>query len=102
MVACTRRIAPASHGTKATSLGTARVDHAAWCMPSPHAPDVAIDHLAGGSTGSSVVDEHLHADLLGDAHVILRAFLCEVGVTRLDRVDDGLVLGERGLGTPGI
>src|SRR3954452_12476760 len=44
MVACTRRSAPASHGTKATSLGTARVEHAAWCMPSPHARDLGIDH----------------------------------------------------------
>src|SRR4051794_15970666 len=46
MVACTRRIAPASHGTKATSLGTARVEHAAWCRPSPHARDLGVDHLA--------------------------------------------------------
>src|SRR5262245_62991100 len=45
MGACTRRIAPASGGTKATSLGTARVDRAAWCMPSPQAPDVGINHL---------------------------------------------------------
>src|SRR5207342_1517552 len=47
MVACTRRIAPDSCGTKATSLGTARVEHAAWCMPSPHARDLGIDHLLG-------------------------------------------------------
>src|SRR5262245_50999620 len=45
MVACTRRIAPASCGTKATSLGTARVERAAWCMPSPHARDLGISHL---------------------------------------------------------
>ena len=46
MMACTRRIASASRGTKASSLGTARVEHAAWCMPSPHAPDFGINHLA--------------------------------------------------------
>src|SRR4051812_9587450 len=38
MVACTRRIAPAPQGSKATSLATVRVDHAAWCTPSPEAP----------------------------------------------------------------
>jgi hypothetical protein len=47
MVACTRRIAPAPHGTKASSLGTARVDHAAWCMPSPKAQALGINRLAG-------------------------------------------------------
>ena len=46
MVACTRRSASASHGTKAKSLGTVRVEPAAWCMPSPHAPDFGINHLA--------------------------------------------------------
>jgi hypothetical protein len=45
MVACTRRIAPASLGTKATGFGTARVDHAAWCMPSPKARTPGINHL---------------------------------------------------------
>src|SRR5262245_22495464 len=46
MVARTLRIAPASHGTKASSLGTARVEHAAWCMPSPKARTSGINHLA--------------------------------------------------------
>src|SRR4051794_4310548 len=46
MGTCTRRIAAASHGTEATSLGTARVDHAAWCMPSPQARHSGTDHLA--------------------------------------------------------
>jgi|tagenome__1003787_1003787.scaffolds.fasta_scaffold20593252_1 ABC-2 type transport system permease protein len=45
MAACTRRIAAASHGTKATSLGTARVDHADWYMPSPQARHLGINHL---------------------------------------------------------
>jgi hypothetical protein len=35
--ACTRRIAPASSGTEASRLAAGRVDHAAWCMPSPRA-----------------------------------------------------------------
>ena len=35
MGACMRRIAPAAPGTKAPRLGTGRVGHAAWCMPSP-------------------------------------------------------------------
>src|SRR5262245_8087802 len=52
MVACTRRIAPVSHGTKATSLGTVRADHAAWCMPSPQAPDPGNNHLVDCRVGS--------------------------------------------------
>ncbi len=35
MRACTRRIAAASIGTKATSLATERVNHAPWCRPLP-------------------------------------------------------------------
>src|SRR3990172_8623036 len=40
-----RRIAAASNGTKATSLGTGRVDHAAWPMPSLRARRSGINHL---------------------------------------------------------
>src|SRR3990170_698544 len=41
-----RRIAAASPGTKATSLGTVRVDHAAWPMPSLRARRLGINRLA--------------------------------------------------------
>src|SRR3972149_10176638 len=42
-----RRRAAASPGTKATSLGTVRVDQAAWPMPSLRARRSGINHLAG-------------------------------------------------------
>jgi len=40
-----RRIVPGSVGTKATSLGTDRSDHAAWRIPSPYAPPTHIKPL---------------------------------------------------------
>ena len=45
MGACTRHIAAAANGTKASSLGTARVDPTAWCMPSPRARQLGINRL---------------------------------------------------------
>src|SRR3972149_8866769 len=42
-----RRSVAASPGTKATCLGTGRVDHAAWPMPSLRARRLGINHLAG-------------------------------------------------------
>ena len=46
MGACTRRIAAAPIGTKASSLATDHVDHAAWCRPSPRTRGLGINHLA--------------------------------------------------------
>src|SRR3990172_5114505 len=46
-----RRIAAASPSTKATSLGTVRVDHAAWPMPSLRARRSGINHLDDGEPG---------------------------------------------------
>jgi RNA polymerase sigma-70 factor, ECF subfamily len=45
MGACTRRIAANSLGTKATGLGTERLVHAAWCMPSATALHRDLDRL---------------------------------------------------------
>lgn len=44
MGACARRIAPASTGTKATSLDTGRVSHAAWRRPSPQVLRAGAGH----------------------------------------------------------
>src|SRR3954451_15049715 len=68
MVACTRRVAPASCGTKATSLGTTRVGHAAWCRPSPHARDLRIGHLVPYASVYPLVT----------ARAVARAFTYEV------------------------
>src|SRR5262245_64078794 len=46
MGVCTRRVAAASSRAKATSLGADRVDHAAWCRPSPRAREMGINRLA--------------------------------------------------------
>jgi hypothetical protein len=46
MGASTRRIAAASTVIKAQCLNDGRVDHAAWCMPSPRAHGSRINHLA--------------------------------------------------------
>src|SRR5215210_2234610 len=70
MGACTRRIAAAAHGTKASSLGTARVDHAAWCMPSPQAPDFGINRLgilegSGSMVGQVLAGRYELEELVG-------------------------------------
>ena len=46
MGACARRSGVASAGIQASSLHAARVDAAAWRMPSPHAPRTHIKPLA--------------------------------------------------------
>src|SRR4051812_25195888 len=101
MVASTRRIAPDSHGTKASSLTTARVEHAAWCMPSPHAPELGTDHLAVPRDRTRLALELGALALIVVAHVVLltrllhaRTFFDEgVYLLSLEELRHGAALG---------
>jgi hypothetical protein len=71
MGACTLRIVSVSINSKATSLTVDRAEHAAWCMPSPHAPLIHIkplepvvdrDALAGAGETVLLADPHAFGD----------------------------------------
>jgi hypothetical protein len=87
MGACTRRIATAAIGTKASSLATDRVDRAAWCRPSPRTRGLGISHLIVNSGDEVFSLQHSHLDstepdlvtgVPGVEHLVARIHACHV------------------------
>src|SRR5919198_3260593 len=72
---------PPRAAPRLTSLGAARVDRAAWCMPSPRARTLRTNRLDGAAR-SAAADrrDHVHVRTLVDRRVERCPLLVDVDV----------------------
>jgi signal peptidase II len=101
MGACTRRSTAASPGTKASGLGTDRVDTATWCMPSPQAPTQESIICASAQLRRATSDHWVvrRADSL-QRHQLLLFFAVAACLATVDLATKSLVRAYLATGRP--